>query len=50
MLGRKLANLQKQNLLARAQSRGFSTTVPQDCIDHLKKLGITNPNIVYNPT
>lgn len=50
MLGRKLAHLQRQQLLARSQTRGFAATVPQDCIDHLKKLGITNPNIVYNPT
>lgn len=49
MFARRLASLQQTQLL-RAQTRSFSATVPQDCIDHLKKLGITNANIVYNPT
>jgi len=30
-------------------SRGFASA-PQDCLDHLKKLGVTNKNVVYNPT
>lgn len=31
-------------------ARVFSTAPTQDLLDHLKKLGITNKNIVHNPT
>ena len=29
--------------------RMFATPTP-DCLDHLKRLGITNSNVVFNPT
>jgi len=32
------------------QVRAFSAPVTQDCLDHLKKIGINNKNVVYNPT
>ena len=39
---RKLATL-------RTGQRAFAAA-PQECFDNMKKLGITNKNIVYNPT
>lgn len=37
------------NLLYKQQVRAFAA-ISQDCQDHLKKLGIQNKNIVFNPT
>lgn len=33
----------------RTSQRAFAAA-PQECLDNLKKLGITNKNIVYNAT
>ncbi len=40
---------QLMNLFAQVNMRGFAT-ISTECQDHLKKLGIKNPNIVFNPT
>lgn len=47
------ASITARNHLARSfymQSglRQFAVA-PQECLDNLKKLGITNKNVVYNP-
>jgi hypothetical protein len=37
--------------MARIAQRGFAMqTVPDDCTQHLKSLGITNKNVIFNPT
>jgi hypothetical protein len=35
--------------MTQTQLRGFAAITP-DCLEHLKKLGVTNKNIVFNPT
>lgn len=48
MLNHRLANFTRSQL-TKTTTRSFAS-VPADCMDHLKKLGIKNKNIVYNPT
>ena len=48
MLNHRMANLARAQI-TRTATRGFAA-VPDDCMAHLKKLGINNKNIVYNPT
>lgn len=52
MLTTKSATLSKQmliNFYGKTGLRGFATITP-DCQEQLKKLGIKNKNIVFNPT
>ena len=49
-LGQKSLNAFKPaSLMARGPTRGFSQ-MTQECANQLKSLGITNKNIVFNPT
>ncbi len=40
---------QQRSLLFKSGNRCFATA-PQECFDNLKKLGVHNKNIVYNPS
>jgi hypothetical protein len=37
-------------MLFKQPVRAFSTNMPQEAKDNLKKLGLFNKNIVFNPT
>ena len=37
-------------ILSGAQNARFFAAPTQGCLDHLKKLGIRNKNVVHNPT
>jgi len=42
-------SLRKSQTIAQTQMRLFGVA-PKELQNHLKKLGITNKNVVYNPT